>query len=169
VDVFVRALAMAPDVHGLIVGGHPGEADVDRIRGLVRDLGLESRVTITGLVPPRDVGRALAPANVLVLPNTLSSISSRYTSPLKLFEYLSMGRPIVASDLPALREVLTDGVSARLVPPGDAAALAAALVRLRDDPAEAGALAAGARALAPRYTWDARAERLEAALKAAAS
>jgi glycosyltransferase involved in cell wall biosynthesis len=168
VDVFVRALAAAPDVDGLIVGGHPGESDVVRVRGLIGALGLGDRVRVTGLVPPRAVGLALAEASVLVLPNTDSAISARYTSPLKLFEYLWMQRAIVASDLPALREVLTDGVSARLVPPGDARALASALVRLREHPAEAAALATAARALAPRYTWDARAERMEAALEAAA-
>ena len=167
VDVFVQALAHAPGVHGLIVGGHPGEGDLDRVNRLVRSLGLESRVTITGLVPPREVAAALAWASVLVLPNTASAISDRYTSPLKLFEYLQMGRPIVASNLAALREVLTDGVSALLVPPGDPRALGQALLRLKNEPATAAALTASARALAPLYTWTARAEKIERALSAA--
>ncbi len=110
----------------------------------------------------------LAGATILALPNTPSAISERYTSPLKLFEYLAMGRPIVASDLPAIREILTDGQSALLVPAGDAAALAAAIQRVAGDPALASRLAAGALALAPRFTWDVRAERLESALMAAA-
>ena len=167
VDVFVRALAHAPGVHGLIVGGHPGEADVSRVRTLVRDLRLEDRVTITGLVPPGRVAMELARASVLVLPNTASAISERYTSPLKLFEYLTMGRPIVASDLAAIREVLTQRETALLVPPGDEHALASALVELRENPATAASLARQASALSPRYSWDARAERLEAALEAA--
>ena len=167
VDVFVQALTHAPGVHGLIVGGHPGEADLDRVNRLVRSLDLESRVTITGLVPPREVAAALAWASVLVLPNTASAISERYTSPLKLFEYLQMGRPIVASNLAALREVLTDGVSALLVPPGDPRALGQALIRLKNEPATAAALTASARALAPGYTWTARAEKIERALSAA--
>ena len=167
VDVFVRALALAPGMHGLIVGGHPGEADADRVTALIRDLGLDPRVTITGLVAPRDVRQHLQSASVLVLPNTPSAISERYTSPLKLFEYLTLGRPIVASDLPSIREVLVDGQSALLVPPGDPGALAAALRRVMDDEDLAGRLGAGAAALAPRFTWDARATRLEAALEAA--
>lgn len=167
VDIFVRALAHAPGVDGLIVGGHPGEADVDRVRQLAAREGVASRLTITGLVPPREVPRALAPASVLVLPNPASAISERYTSPLKLFEYLTLGRPIVASDLPAIREVLTDEVTALLVPPGHDRALASALLRLRDDPSMAAALGRAALALAPSFTWDARAERLDAALKAA--
>jgi len=167
VDVFIRALQHAPGVHGLIVGGHPGEADLDRINRLVRSLDLESRVTITGLVPPREVTSRLAPASALVLPNIASAISERYTSPLKLFEYLHLGRPIVASNLTALREVLTDGLSALLVAPGDEREIGKALLRLKNEPATASSLASAARALAPLYTWTARAERIERALSAA--
>lgn len=168
VDVFVRALAAAPDVHGLIVGGHPGEADLARVQQLVTSLGLDARVTITGLVVPKDVRELLSRASVLVLPNTASAISERYTSPLKLFEYLTLGRAIVASDFPAIREILEDG-TALLVPPGDASRLAAALTQLHHDPALRQSLGDGAASLAPSYTWDARAERLEAALQAAGS
>jgi glycosyltransferase involved in cell wall biosynthesis len=167
VDIFVRAIAHAPGVHALIVGGHPREGDWNRVARLVRSLNLESRVTITGLVPPRDVTHALSPASVLVLPNTASAISERYTSPLKLFEYLHLGRPIVASDLEAIREVLRDGQSALLVPAGDEVALGAALVRLKNEPATSSALAAGATMLAPLYTWSTRAEKMERALHAA--
>jgi glycosyltransferase involved in cell wall biosynthesis len=167
VDVFVRALALAPDVRGLIVGGHPGERDLARVTRLARDLGVNDRLTVTGLVPPADVARRLAPASVLVLPNTASAISERYTSPLKLFEYLGLGRPIVASNLASIREVLTDQETALLVPPGDETALAAALTELRTNPALAAALGSSARRLASGYTWEARAARLEAALEAA--
>jgi len=102
-----------------------------------------------------------------VLPNTPSVISDRYTSPLKLFEYLQLQRPIVASDLAAVREVLADGTSALLVPPGDPHALARALLRLRGDAALRQRLSEGARAIAPRFTWAARAHRIEEALAAA--
>ena len=167
VDVFVRALQHAPGVHGLIVGGHPGENDLNRVRHLVTSLNLESRVTITGLVPPREVTSKLAAASALVLPNTASAISERYTSPLKLFEYLHLERPIVASNLASLREVLTDGLSALLVTPGDERAVGAALLRLKNEPETAKALASRARALAPLYTWAARAEKIERAFGAA--
>lgn len=167
-DVFVRALALAPSVQGLIVGGHPGEADLARVQALVDALNLGARMTITGLVPHAEVAARLAPAAILVLPNTETAISSRYTSPLKLFEYLMLGRAIVASDLPAVREVLADGETGRLVPPGDPAALGAALEALASDPARRSALGSAARAIAPRYTWAARAEALEPILESVA-
>jgi glycosyltransferase involved in cell wall biosynthesis len=167
VDVLVRALAIATGMRGLIVGGHPGERDRARIDALVAQLGVGDRVQITGLVPVRDVRRHLQQASILVLPNSASAISERYTSPLKLFEYLTLGRPIVASDLPAIREVLTHERTALLVPPDDPAALCGALERLSRDPALADSLGGAALALASQYTWAQRARRLEAALEAA--
>jgi glycosyltransferase involved in cell wall biosynthesis len=167
VDVFVHALALVPGVSGLIVGGHPSEPDRARIEGLVRDLGLVDRVELAGLVPPPDVLPRVSAATMLILPNARAAISERYTSPLKLFEYLTTGRPIIASDLPAIREVLRDGETALLVPPGDAQALADAMQRLVADPALAIAIGRASLALAPEYTWERRAERLEFALEAA--
>ena len=167
VDVFVRALAIARSVRGLIVGGHPGEADRERVETLARELGVTPRLEITGLVPPGDVERHLRTATMLVLPNSMSAISDRYTSPLKLFEYLRLGRPIIASNLAAIREILTDNKTAVLVPPDDPQALAEALERVGHDLRYAAALGANARELAPEYTWARRAERLEAALETA--
>jgi glycosyltransferase involved in cell wall biosynthesis len=167
VDILVRALADLPSVRAVIIGGHPHERDFARVRALVDELGLQHRVELTGQVAPAAVRPLLARASILVLPNTASATSDRYTSPLKLFEYLSLGRAIVASDLPALREVLSDGVTALLVPPGRPDALAQAIQRLAEQPALMRALAQRAAELAPRFTWRARAERLEAALAAA--
>jgi glycosyltransferase involved in cell wall biosynthesis len=167
VDVLVRAIALAPALHGLIVGGHPAEQDRGRVDALVAELGLADRVQITGLVPFRDVRTRLRRATILVLPNSASAISERYTSPLKLFEYLALGRPIVASNLPAIREVLTHERTALLVPPDDPPALARALERLAADRTLAASLGGAAFALASHYTWTERARRLEAALEAA--
>ena len=93
-------------------------------------------------------------------------MSAAYTSPLKLFEYMASGRPIVASDLPALREVLRPDENAVLVEAGDAEALAAGVARLLGDAALASRLAAQAREDVREWTWDKRAERIEALLEA---
>ena len=168
VDILVRALAAAPDLRGLVVGGHPDEADRTRVDALARACGVSDRLEITGLIPQREVAARLADATMLVLPNVASTISERYTSPLKLFEYLALGLPIVASDLASIREVLQAGRTALLVPPGDVGALAVAMMRLAGDPVLSASLGSAARALAGEYTWERRAERLEPAIEAAA-
>jgi glycosyltransferase involved in cell wall biosynthesis len=162
VDVLLEALARMPDVRGLIVGGHASEPDLARTKSVAERLGLAGRITFTGLVEPARVPELLSQASVLVLPNTASAISTRFTSPLKLFEYMAAARPIVASDLPSIREILTDGGNALLVAPGNAEALAGAVERLLADPGLAARLARAALEAVPAYSWERRAERLEA-------
>ena len=165
VDILLEAIAQVPDVRGLIVGGHEAEPDLGRVKAVATRLDIGDRVTFTGLVPPSDVPAHLAKASMLVLPNPASAISTHFTSPLKLFEYMAAGRAIIASDLPAIREILRDGENALLVEPGNAAAIAAAMRRLIDGPELATDLARTAAAEAARYTWPRRAERLETLLK----
>jgi glycosyltransferase involved in cell wall biosynthesis len=161
VDIFLRALALTTGVRGLIVGGHEAEPDLARVQTLANELGISERVAFTGLVEPPRVARLLQQATILVLPNPASAISTNYTSPLKLFEYMAAGRPIVASDLPSLREVLADGESALLVTPGDSAAMARAVERLAADRGLSERLAKAAHERAREFTWARRAERLE--------
>jgi len=161
VDVFVRALSHLPRARGLVIGGGADDPDTVRVKALAESHGVSDRLAFAGFVPKAEVPRRLAAADVFVLP-TLDTPSARYTSPLKMFEYMAMGRPIVATDLPPVREVLTDGVNARLVPPGDAAALADAISALLEDPVSGARLADRARADVQRFSWDRRAERLEA-------
>lgn len=163
-DVLIRALAQVTGVHGLIVGGHPRESDLGRVQALARDLGVADRVAFTGQVPVSEVSRHLERAHVLVLPTT-DTPSARYTSPLKLFEYLAAGRPVVASDLAPIREIVTDGVSASLVKPADPEALAAGIRQVLDDRSLAERLATEGRRVAAGYTWDRRAEQLEVFLR----
>jgi glycosyltransferase involved in cell wall biosynthesis len=161
VDLIIEAVTALPDTRALIIGGHEQEPDLARVRGLALQLNCASRVTFTGLLPPPAVAARLRDADVLVLPNPASAISSDFTSPLKLFEYMAAGRPIVASDLPSIREVLTHERNALLVAPGNASALTAAIRRVKDDRDLGWRLAAQAAEDAREYTWDRRAEKLE--------
>lgn len=163
-DVLLAALARLPGVRALMVGGLAGEPDLDRIRALA-DRVAPGRVTFAGHVEPPRVAALLRQADVLVLPNTPGRVSAAYTSPLKLFEYMASGRPIVASDLPALREILRHDENAVLVEAGSADALAAGLARVVGDASLAARLAARARDDVREWTWDRRAERLEALLE----
>ena len=162
VDVLLRALALVPEARGLIVGGHDQEPDLARMKALSQELGLGDRVTFTGLVEFSQVTAYLVRSMILVLPNPASAISTHFTSPLKLFEYMAAGRAIVASDLPSIREVVKNNEEALLVEPGNPEAIAAAIKRLIGDRALAERLSRAASAAAVEYTWQRRAEKLEA-------
>jgi glycosyltransferase involved in cell wall biosynthesis len=161
VHLVIEAIAALPDTRALIVGGHEHEGDLGRLRALAEQLDCTSRVTFTGRVAPVDVAPLLKQADVLTLPNPASAISTAFMSPLKLFEYMAAGRPIVASDLPSIREVLSDNRNALLVEPGNPQALTAAVRRLEDDPALGERIARQALEDVQQYTWERRAERLE--------
>jgi len=123
VDVLIDAARELPDVQVLIAGGMP--ADVDRARA--QAAGLEN-VRIDGFQPPARVPLYLAASDLAVLPNrSRPLISARYTSPLKAFEYMAAGLPLVASDLPSLREALEEQAGVSFVEPDDSKALAEGL------------------------------------------
>lgn len=159
--LLIEALALLPDVRGLIIGGHPRDAaDGERLRALVAARGLTERVTFTGLVPPDQVLPRLREADVLVQP-LIDAPYTRYASAMKLFDYMAAGRPIVAFDLASTREVVADGQTARLVEPGSVEALAAGIRDLLADPALADRLARAAFEEVANYTWAHRAARIE--------
>jgi len=162
VDVLIEALVHVPDVSALIVGGHEAEGDRARLEALAERLGVKNRVVFTGHVDPAHVRAFLERTAILALPNPPSVVSTRFTSPLKLFEYMAAGRAIVASDLPSIREVLEHERNAWLVAPGDPAALAGGIRRLAEDHELSRRLARQARSDVAEYSWDRRAARLEA-------
>lgn len=153
VEHLVGAAAWLPDdVHIVILGGR----DEDLARCRPRWQG--PRVHLPGRVPPAEVAAWLKGADVLVLPNVEGDPESReQTSPLKLAEYMAAGRPILASDLPSLREQLDEGC-ALLVPPERPLALARGAMALLQDPAGARARAEEARRRVEGRSWRARAE-----------
>ncbi len=165
VDVLVEALAEVPEARLVILGGLPGEADLERLRGRVEALGLSGRTELRGTVAQSLVAQELAQASVVAVPFLKSVMTERHTSPIKAFEALAAGRPIVCTDLPSSREILTHEQTALLVPPGDAHALAAAIRRLLGDRELAARLARNAFDAAPAYSWDSRARRLSSLLE----
>lgn len=158
VDILVEALPHCRRGTLWIAGGKP--AEIARLEARAADLGVARRLRCLGPVPPAERFGVIAQATACLLPSSATQIGSRYTSPLKLFEYLAMGKPVVAAQLPALAEILADTENALLVPAGDASGFAAALDRLAADPAMAAAMGQRNRALAREHTWTRRAERI---------
>src|SRR5207249_8347971 len=116
----------------------------------------------TGLVPQEEGPVYLAAMDVLVSPHVPNSDGSRFFGhPTKLFDYMATGRGIVASRLEQIGEVLEHERTALLVPPGDDAELATAIVRLVDDPDLRARLGASARRqVLQDHTWEANVRRL---------
>lgn len=141
-------------VHVLLVGDGPGRTAT---LAAVQRLGLSSRVTVLGAVPPAGVPELIAACDVGVLP-----ASNDYGHPMKLLEYAAAGLPSVAPNLAPVREVVSDGVTGLLFPPADQGALSRALSRLATDEKLRHALGARARDLAASSTWRERARALVA-------
>jgi glycosyltransferase involved in cell wall biosynthesis len=144
--------ARAKAVRLLMIGDGARMTDVRRI---VDEGGVHDQTVFTGLVPQEDGPRHLAACDLLVSPHVPNPDGTPFFgSPTKLFEYMAMGKPIVASDLEQIGEVLEHGRTAWLVPPGDADALATGLRQLMDDAPLCAALGEAARREAvSRYTW----------------
>jgi glycosyltransferase involved in cell wall biosynthesis len=126
-----------------IVGGGPERTTIE---GFVAEHGLEQSVFLTGPISHEHIPGILGGMDVLVAP--YPAMDSFYFSPLKLFEYMAAGKPIVASAIGQIHEIIQDGVSGLLIPPGDANALAEQVLRLRHDPSLCDRLGGEARRIA---------------------
>lgn len=157
IDIARDAAARVPQVTWLFVGGTPEECEAftQSASPNVRTLPRARR---------EDMPALISAADVLLLPNKSGEAASeRDTSPMKLFEYMASGVPIVASDIPSLREVLNERNSF-LVRPNEPSALARGVREALAD-TEASRRAKMARADVESYTWDRRAENLLAFLR----
>lgn len=124
-------------------------------------------VVINGYIANDSVIEKMKKCDILIAPY-LSSVShsgsgdiSRWMSPLKLFEYMSAKRPIIATDLPVIREVLSDGETALLCKAEDADSFASAIKKLANDGQLRYRLALSAhKLLQTKYTWNQRASKI---------
>jgi glycosyltransferase involved in cell wall biosynthesis len=141
-------------LHLLIVGDGPARPDLER---LAATLGIAERVTFTGVIQRSDVPRHVAAFDIALQPAV-----APYASPLKLFEYLALGKAIVAPRHDNLEEVLEDGYNALLFDENDPDGFGRAVDRLLDDDALRSALGkAAARTIAERgLSWEDAARRV---------
>ena len=161
-EVSIEALAGIPDAELVVAGGEAGTAvaddpEVRRLRRVAARLGVADRVRFTGAVPRPEVPALIRSADVVLCP--------AYYEPFGIvpLEAMACGVPVVASAVGGQRDTVADPATGRLVPPGDPAALAAAVGGLLADPtARAACGAAGRRRVLTRYRWASVAEATEA-------
>jgi glycosyltransferase involved in cell wall biosynthesis len=167
-EAFGRLMALDAglrrDVRLLMIGDGVRMADVRR--ALARH-AMNDATVLTGLVPQAEGPRYLAACDILASPHVPNPDGTPFFgSPTKLFEYMAMGKGIVASDLDQIGDVLEHGRAALMVTPGDPDALADGLRALIADPARREALGRVARRLVlERHTWHAHTGRIIDALR----
>ena len=148
-EAFDLAYRSSSSCRLLVVGAGPEET---RLVEDLRQRGLLDVSQLTGAVPPQRVPALLASMDVAVAPARADG--HFYFSPLKLFEYMAAGLPIVAASIGQIPEIIQDGVNGLLCAPGDGSAMAAAIDRVRGDPVLAARLGAAAReTVLQSHTW----------------
>jgi glycosyltransferase involved in cell wall biosynthesis len=142
-----------PDLHLLLVGGRP--AEITALREQAAALGMQQRLWLIGPRPQADVVRYLNAADVLAIPDTVTDITA---SPLKLFEYMALGQPLVLPALPALHEIVPPTLAHPFTRRSLPALTRALRAALHDAPDAAGV--AARRQIAQDHTYGRRAERI---------
>ncbi len=155
VDILAKATEnLGEGIEVVFVGGTEWEINDFKKRCF------ENNILLVGQIPHANVPQYLVAADVLVLPNIPINNESRFgTSPIKMFEYMASGVPIVASDIPSVREILNSS-NALLVPPGDANVLADGIKKILGDGTFADNIARRAKGDIQQYTWTVRAKHI---------
>lgn len=156
-DVLASAAALLPQdqFQVIFVGGSPD--DVVRFKKVY---GGTENIMCVGYRPHEEIPLWQKAADCLVLPNTAKmNISKYYTSPMKLFEYMASGTPIIASDLPSIRSIVTDQ-EVTFVPADDAQTLVTQIQKVRSNYAEYTEKVLSAQKKVKEHTWSQRAIRI---------
>ncbi|GAB4546465.1 MAG: hypothetical protein OHK0023_06130 [Anaerolineae bacterium] len=159
VDLLLRAFAKvtAPHVRLLLVGQGQTSAEA---RALAEQLGVLDRTIFTGSVPYPEVPAHLAAGDIAIMPAT-----NEYGNPMKLYEYMALGKVVVAPDQPTITEIATHSQDSFLFPKEDVEGMAAALNTLAADSALRQRLGDAGSRLAGQHTWRKRAETLTEAMR----
>ncbi|WP_021595417.1 glycosyltransferase family 4 protein [Actinomadura welshii] len=156
-DVLMRAFARLADLDDLrlVVCSSVPERRAKPVRRLAERLGVDGRIVWRFALPHHEVAAWLAHAEASLAPLTGCARNlDQGCAPLKVIESMAAGVPVVASDLPAVRELMADGVHGRLVPADRPAELARAVRILLEYPDEAAAMGrAGRRHIEENLTW----------------
>ncbi len=153
----IDALGDAPNLHAAIVGDGDLQGDL-----FSRAASVRASVTLAGRFSRAETAEALNCADIVAVPSVIDSRGNVDGLPNALLEAMAVGRPIVASRVAGIPDVVADGVEGVLVPPGDAKALRHALQRLADDSGRRSLLGGNARRRVELdLTWERVATTLE--------
>lgn len=127
----MKTICAASPATQLLITGSGGEEE--RLRALVAARGLDATVTFTGRVPHDQVKQLYSLADLMVYPRILTRTTA-LTTPLKPVEAMAMGKPVLVSDVPAMRELVHPGLTGATFQAGDLQSLASTCIKLLQDP-----------------------------------
>ncbi len=156
IDIAIESLKFLDKNAALVLVGGRDE-DIEFYRKEAEESGLTERVLFVGQIKHQEVPLYLKAFDVLIAPFPENEHYKFYMSPLKIFEYMASGAPIVASDLPSIREILNND-NAVLVKPGDPATLAEGIKKVLQNQSFADRISSNAYSDVREYTWEKRAE-----------
>ncbi len=155
-EAFALLSERVPNAKLLIVGDGP---ERENLSAQLAAKGLDTHTQFTGAVSPEQIPQLLAKMDVAVAP--YAAQSDFYFSPLKVYEYMAAGLPVVVSGVGQLVDLIDPGVNGILCPPGDAIALTNALETLWRSPTLRYSLGQAARnTVIAHHTWDAIAQKI---------
>ena len=156
-ELLSRLVGRYPDLRLVIVGDGQLRGELERD---LEERGLAHGAVFTGSLPHEEVAALIHRFDVALAPYPRPA-HDFYFSPLKLFEYMACGAPVVAASLGQIAEVVRDGETGLLYPPGEFDALVASCERLLEDPDLRRRMGrAAAKEIHGRYTWDHNAARV---------
>lgn len=167
-EAFCNLLIIHPDLQGKIKLLMIGDGVLmPQVKKILQGSNFADHYVLTGLIPQEKGPQYLAACDILISPHIPNSDGSRFFgSPTKLFEYMAMGKAIIASNLDQLGQVIEDGKSGLLVPPGDIPSLENAMLSLIYDAPKRQRLGENARVAAvAHHSWRAHVENILEALK----
>jgi alpha-maltose-1-phosphate synthase len=150
-DSFARVMLAYPDAHLVLVGDGALRKSMEQHS---IDIGVSHAVHFTGLISHSEVPGFMASADIAIVPYPEMN-QENWLSPLKLFEYMASARPIVASAVGQVADIIRHEKNGLLVPPGDADTMAEAIMRLLADKDLCGRLGRQARNdAAENHSWE---------------
>lgn len=158
IDLIINSAKYIKNVEFLIIGGL--KVDVDHYKKIANDNGVKN-INFIGQVNYSDVPNLLNKSDILLLPSSAINIKSRnYTSAMKLFEYMSIGKPIIASNIPSNTEILENNLNCLLFEPDNPKSMVEKINTLINDKELNKKITKNSSKLAIKYSWTERSKKM---------
>tara|TARA_B100000123_G_C25734048_1_gene430668 strand:- start:1235 stop:2458 length:1224 start_codon:yes stop_codon:yes gene_type:complete len=158
IDLIINSAKYINNVEFLIIGGL--KVEVDHYKKIANDNGVKN-INFIGQVNYSDVPNLLNKSDILLLPSSAKNIKSRnYTSAMKLFEYMSIGKPIIASNIPSNTEILENNLNCLLFEPDNPKSMVEKINTLINDKELNKKITKNSSKLAIKYSWTERSKKM---------